>query len=458
MISYYRRFIPNCTRIASPLYKLLKNNAKFEWNEAQENAFQPLKSKLTSQPILQYPDFSKEFVLTTNASNQGLGAMLSQGLIGKDLPVAYSSRSLSSAESHYSTSEKELLAIVSATKYSRSYLYGRKFKIVSDHKPLVWVMNVKDPGSRLMPWKIQLAEYDYEIVHKRGSQNTNADALSRIGSVGKVKELIDVPDQNTRQQVLYEFHDSLVGGHRGMNKTYRAIKSQYTWPKMMREVEEYVKQCKSCQINKILIPRHKAPMEITTTSERPFEICYLDVVSPLPVTLEGNKYILTFQDDLSKYVVAVPIEKQDAETVARAFVEKIVLTYGTPQILQTDQGANFTSEVFRNTCKILKIRKIQSTAFHPESHESFERSHRVLAEYLRHYVREDQTNWDSWVPFATYVYNITEHPAMGFNPFELLFGRLSTLPSALYKPPQLQYNCATARVTLQYKDNEFSCT
>jgi hypothetical protein len=117
MISYYRRFIPNCSRIASPFYKLLKKDTKFEWAEAQDNAFQHLKFKLTKQPILQYPDFSKEFVLTTDASNQGLGAVLSQGPIGKDLPVAYTSRSLNSAESHYTTTQKELLAIVWATKY-----------------------------------------------------------------------------------------------------------------------------------------------------------------------------------------------------------------------------------------------------------------------------------------------------------------------------------------------------
>jgi hypothetical protein len=239
-----------------------------------------------------------------------------------------------------------------------------------------------------MRWKIELAEYDYEIVHKRESQNTNADALSRIGSVGKVKEQTDIPDENTRKQILYEFHDSPVGGHRRMNKTYRAVKSQYTWPKIRREVEEYLKQCKSCQINKILTPKHKASMKITATAKHPFEKCYLDVVGPLPVTLEGNKYILTFQDDVSKCVVAVPIEKQEAEMVARAFIEKIVLMYGTPQILQTDQGANFVSKVFKNTCKILKIKKIQSTTFHPESQGSIERSHCVLAEYLRHYMRE----------------------------------------------------------------------
>ena len=107
------------------------------WTEVQENAFQHLKSKLIGHPILQYPDFLKEFILTTDASNLGQGAVLSQGPVGHDVPVAYASRSLNNAETHYTTSEKELLAIVWATKHFRPYLYGRKFKIVSNHKPLV---------------------------------------------------------------------------------------------------------------------------------------------------------------------------------------------------------------------------------------------------------------------------------------------------------------------------------
>jgi len=290
------------------------------------------------------------------------------------------------------------------------------------------------PGIKVLRWRIHLAEYDYEIVYRRGSQNTNADALSRIGSVvSKEDDRSDEFDEDRKRQILYEFHDAPVGGHRGMNKTYRAIKSQYFWPNMRREFEEYLKECRSCQVNKMLTPKHKAPIEITTIAEHPFDKCYLDIVGPLPVTQGNNKYILTFQDDLSKYVVAVPIGQQDAETVARPFVANIVLKYGTPSILHTDQSANFVSEVFRNTCKIHKIKKIQSTAFHTESQGILERSHRVLAEYLRHYVNEGQTNWDEWVPFATYVYNTTVHSATGFTPSELLFGRQSTLPSALKK-------------------------
>jgi hypothetical protein len=150
----------------------------------QENAFQTLKAKLTTQPILQYPDFTKEFILTTDVSNQGLGEILSQGEIGKDLPIAYVSRNLNSAEKNYTTSEKELLAIIWGVKRFRPYLYGRKFKIASDHKPLTWIMNVKDPVSRPM-MRIKLEEYDYEIIYKRGELNTNADAFSRINTMTK---------------------------------------------------------------------------------------------------------------------------------------------------------------------------------------------------------------------------------------------------------------------------------
>jgi hypothetical protein len=282
MASYYRKFIPNFSRIAAPLHALLKANTPFEWDMAQEVAFQKLKEKLVLKPILQYPDFTREFVLTTDASNEGLGAILSQGEIGKDLPVAYASRNLNKAERNYSTSEKELLAVVWGVKHFRPYLYGRKFKIPSDHKPLMWIMNVKDPGSRLLRWRIKLEEYDYEIIYKKGALNTNADALSRIhelseNETNRRKEI----DEESKKQILYEYHDAPLGGHRGMNKTYRAIKNKYSWPNMKREIENYIKQCKSCQVNKILRPHGKVPMEITTTAHQPLKKCCLDIVGPL---------------------------------------------------------------------------------------------------------------------------------------------------------------------------------
>jgi hypothetical protein len=177
---YYRRLIPNFGKTAKPLTELLKKNTPYIWDDRTENAFSTLKEILTTQPLLQYPDFTKPFVLTTDAINDAIGTVLSQGPIGKDLPIAYASRTLNNAERNYPTVEKELLSIVWGCKHFRQYLYGRKFTIVTDHRPLTWIFSVKDPSSRLLRWRLKLEEYEYEIVYKKGSNNTKADALSRI--------------------------------------------------------------------------------------------------------------------------------------------------------------------------------------------------------------------------------------------------------------------------------------
>ena len=180
LCGYYRIFIPNFSNISKPPTELLKKNTPFEWNQRTDDAFVTLKELLTTEPLLEYPDFTRPFVLTTDASNEALGAILSQGPIGQDLPIAYASRTLNNAERNHSTTEKELLAILWACKEYRQYLYRRKFTIVTDHKPLTWVFNVKDPSSRLLRWRLKLEEYDYQVIYKPGVRNTNADALSRI--------------------------------------------------------------------------------------------------------------------------------------------------------------------------------------------------------------------------------------------------------------------------------------
>jgi transposase InsO family protein len=181
-------------------------------------------------------------------------------------------------------------------------------------------------------------------------------------------------------------------------------------------------------------------MEITTTARHPFERCALNIVGPLTETTSGNKYILTFQDVLSKFLLAMPGSQQDAETIARELVLNVVLKFGAHAQILMDQGLNFLSDMFKNMCKMLRIKKIQTTAFHPESNGSLERSYRVLAEYLRHYVQEDQTNWDEWIPYAVYVYNTTVHTATAYTSFELVYGFKSEVPSALRETPSVQYS------------------
>jgi len=245
--------------------------------------------------------------------------------------------------------------------------------------------------------------------------------------------------EEEKQQILREYHDAPLGGHQGVTRTTNRIRLAHNWTGLTKDIEEYVAKCKFCQKNK-LNKKTKMPLVITETSNKPFEKCALDIVGPLTVTTSGNKYLLTFQDDLTKFSKAIPIPNQEATTVAKEFVTKIICEHGIPETVLTDQGTNFLSEVFKNVCKLLKITKVQTTAYHPESNGALERSHRTLAEYLRHYINEDQTDWDEWIPYAMFTYNTTPHTATTYTPFELLYGHQATLPTALSLPPKLTYS------------------
>lgn len=180
ILGYYRRFVRDFARITKPLTAQLRKGEHVEHTDIFLKTFVACKKLLTQSDILQYPDFEKPFVLTTDASNFALGAVLSQGAIGQDRPVAYASRTLTKTEERYSAIEKELLAIVWATQYFRPYLFGRKFTLYTDHQPLTYALNLKTPNTKLVKWRLQLLEYDFEIKHRPGKQNVVADALSRI--------------------------------------------------------------------------------------------------------------------------------------------------------------------------------------------------------------------------------------------------------------------------------------
>ena len=135
---YYRRFIKNFSKISKPLCKLLQKEVEFVWTDKAEQAFLDLKEALCIPPVLQYPNFSKPFNITTDASGYAIGGILSQGEIGKDLPIAYCSRVLRGPELAYEVYEKEALAMIHAVQTFRSYIYGKKVNLITDHQPLVW--------------------------------------------------------------------------------------------------------------------------------------------------------------------------------------------------------------------------------------------------------------------------------------------------------------------------------
>lgn len=620
LTGYYRRFISNFSKITKPLTSLLKKDTPFIWGDSQQKSFEECKQLLTSPPILQYPDFTKEFILTTDASIHAIGAVLSQGPIGKDLPIAYASRTLNKAESNYSTIERELLAIVWAVKHFRPYLFGRRFKIVTDHKPLTWLFSVKDPGSRLVRWRLKLEEFEYEIIYKCGKNNTNADALSRPAVMNtnsinptlnndtststtqtqahsedylqinyshftenptysfdtsnlnispdsllndkhknifipiscelsdkndlfnqsismcsqvdsyleKPKELYDVdllvsdkkqnlmfsctrpkhfdpwdsesyfkallnclqsnnfktlhvPDlkndstcklQGNEQlhitayladsyeckiticenkvtcpkpedipEILKTFHDDPLSGHRGIIETTRKIRANYYWKGMTDTIESYINNCKICQRNKIQRKTYKAPMVLTSSFSEPFERVTIDLVSYSDITGDCNKYILTLQDDLTRFVQAYPIPDKQATTIAKSLLI-FCQHYGVPKRFHSDQGGEFVNNILKQLMKLIGSNHTLSTAYHPQTNGALERFHAVLRDHIRMYSTKNAHNWDRIIPLAIMCHNTSVNQSTGFTPHELLFG---------YKP-RLLYSL---KETHEYTTNDY---
>ena len=198
LTGYYRKFIPGFSSIAMPLLQLTQKAAQFNWTHACEQVFQRLKHLLCSAPILAYSDFSQAFILQTDASDYGVGAVLSQlDELGNEKVIAYASKALSPREQKYSTTEKEAFAVVFGTAHFRVYLLGRHFKLVTDHSALRWLHTMEAKG-RLARWIMDLQEFDFSVAHRAGRIHNNADALSRLvqaNSSDSITSIIKVASQ-----------------------------------------------------------------------------------------------------------------------------------------------------------------------------------------------------------------------------------------------------------------------
>ncbi len=186
LAGYYRRFIPDYSELTSPLTDLTKKEVPdtVPWTERCQQAFTQVKAALCGGPLLHSPDFSLPFLLQTDASDRGLGAVLTQEIGGEERPVLYISRKLSKWEAMYSTIEKECLAIRWAVLTLRYYLLGREFTLCSDHAPLQWLHRMKDTNARITCWYLALQPFKFKVIHRPGTQMTVADFLSRNGGGG----------------------------------------------------------------------------------------------------------------------------------------------------------------------------------------------------------------------------------------------------------------------------------
>jgi len=457
LAGYYRRHVPNFAGLAKPLTTLTKKDVSFVWTPECQQACGELKKILSTEPLLIYPDFSQPFIVACDSSTKAIGAVLSQERDGKEHPIAYTSRQLNSAESKYSVTELEMLAFLFATKQFRCYLYGRKFTVYTDHRALKWLLNLQDPSSKLTRWAVKLSECDNVVEHRPDTRMRHADALSRSvnaveGDLVLSREVIQEAQErdelclqyrgyenfwSDEEGMLYHqcckeqprivipaslvptvlkcYHELPFTAHQGVSRTVEFIRKKYWWETLRSDVFAYIKKCDACARRKTG-RRVVAPLGDTLIAHEFLDVVSLDIVGPLPVTEKGNKYLLTFIDRFTRFCEAIPIVRQDTESIAREFVLRIITQYGVPKRLLTDRGANFTSDLIKETCELLKIQKLRTSSYNPQANGICERMHKLLIDMLSHFVRKDAKNWDEYVPYAVMAYRAMPHCSTKYSP------------------------------------------
>ncbi|WVZ96404.1 hypothetical protein U9M48_042044, partial [Paspalum notatum var. saurae] len=437
LTGYYRKFIRNYGMIARPLTQLLKKGVAFQWTSVTDEAFQLLKKAMIEAPVLAIPDFSKPFVIETDASDFGLGAVLMQ----EGHPVAYLSKHLSERNSGLSTYEKECMAILMAVEKWRPYLQNGEFILRTDHKNLLYLTEQRASTKLQLKAVLKLMDLRYKIVYKKGCTNVAADALSRCprsASVVAVSEctpawlervVAGYEDDTVSKQLLTELSISSPNSRgfsllNGFHVTYHRIKGLFAWPKMKDDIRQFVQSCSVCQQAKGEHVRTPGLLEPLPVPYQPWATVSLDFVEGLPQSGRFNA-ILVVVDKLTKYGHFIPLAHPfTALQVAQLYMDNVYKLHGLPQQIISDRDKIFTSKLWQELFRLSDTQLIMSSSYHPQTDGQTERLNQCLEAFLRCSVHSCPTQWHKWIPLAEYWYNTALHSSLDRSPFEVLYGHL----------------------------------
>ncbi|KAL0154784.1 hypothetical protein M9458_049047, partial [Cirrhinus mrigala] len=449
--NFYRRFIRNFSSITAPLTTMIKGGRqRFTWTPPAITAFQELKNRFTTAPILHHPDPDLEFIVEVDTSNTGIGPVLSQrqGDPPKMYPCAFYSHKLTPTEQNYDVGNRELLAMKAAFEEWRHWLEGAKhpFTVLTDHRNLEYLRSAKQLNHQQARWALFFTRFNFTVTYRPGSQNTKADALSRLNElqaslssnepilspsiiVAPVQwdisteiaeaQLTDSPPaecppnrtyvpQALRQRLLQLVHATPSSGHPGITPTVQLLNNRYWWPSLQSDTISFVKDCTICNTSK---SAHQLPAGLLQPPRRPWSHIAIDFVTDLPPS-SGHTTILTVIDRFSKACRLIPLPKLPSvlET-AEALCNQVFKFYGLPEDILSDRGPQFTSRVWASFCKLLNINVSLTSGYHPQSNSQAERLNQELNWFLRSYCQGNQSDWSRYLFWAEYAQNSLRKPS-----------------------------------------------
>ena len=485
---FYRRYIKDYSVIASPLTNLLKQNAKFEWSEEQEKAFQTLKKAITEAPILVFPDFSKTFYLVTDASGVGIGsALMQKDENNKFRVIAYHSRKLKDAEKRYSITEQECLAVIDSLKHFRFIIFQYNVIVLTDHSALTEIFKNPNHSARRARWFVTIMDYNVTFKYIPGKKNVVADCLSRYdldennletlvcsvtnnpsisediieihqtadATLRKIKEELG---KEIRLEKIESYHlcdfeilnglvckiigdeskivvpkglvDKVihlhhdVRGHPGREETIRQIKLNYIWSGLSKDVKEYVISCKLC--SSCRGKTKVAPLNLYPTPQTPFERIAIDLLK-LTTTSCGNTYILVCTDYLTRFVELYAQKSKTAKETALN-VYRFIMTHGAPEILMSDNGLEFDNKMLEELLIHFRTEKVNILPYHPSSNGLVERVNRKILDILKSILPGNIYDWDDYLLETQYILNTRIHSSIDMSPYYALYGFKPRLP------------------------------
>ncbi|GJT19553.1 reverse transcriptase domain-containing protein [Tanacetum coccineum] len=472
---FYCRFIKDFSNISRLMTHLLEKNTPFVFSEDCIQAFQILKKKLTEAPILIAPNWDQPFELMCDASDYAIGAVLGQRIEKHFRPIHYASKTMTEAESNYTTTEKEMLAVVYAFEKFRSYLVMNKSVVYTDHFALKYLFNKKDAKARLLRWVLLLQEFDFNEIDTKGAENYAADHLSRLENpyenIFDPKEINEtfpletlnlvnsyqstpwfadianyhagnfiIKGMTTQQkkkcvfgqealEILKACHEGPTGGHHSANITARKVfDAGFFWPTIYKDAYELIKSCDACQRQGKISHRDEMPQNAIQVCEI-FDVWGIDFMGPFPSS-RGNKYILVAVDYLSKWVEAKALPTNDARVVVK-FLKSLFSRFGAPRAIISDRGTHFCNDKFDKVMSKYGVTHRLSTAYHPQTSGQVEVTNRGLKRILERTVGENRASWSDKLDDALWAFRTAYKTPIGCTPYKLVYGKSCHLPVEL---------------------------